>query len=113
MKNGKKRVSSPVDATLAKVHGSLVDLDRDEPSGTVPVVIRRLRLPALPVGSMFCWYNERLENHRWQLMESRRRVKHLDAARRHRKAQAMKRYRAKLRAARPDLKAIWRARRQG
>lgn len=77
-----------------------------EPSGSVPAVIRRLKLPALPVGSLFDWYHDHLDKQRCQMAESRRR----SADRRQRVAATMRRYRAKLRAARPDLKAIWRKR---
>jgi len=79
------------------------DLELD-PVGSVPRVIGRLKLPALPVGSMFAWYFDRVDKQRCQMAESRRR----SADRRARRAATMRRYRAKLRAARPDLKAIWR-----
>lgn len=71
-----------------------------EPAGSVPRVIGRLKLPALPVGSMFAWYFDRVDKQRCQMADYRRR----EADRRARKAATMRRYRAKLRKARPDLK---------
>jgi hypothetical protein len=78
-----------------------LDGDELDPVGSVPREIGRLKLPALPVGSMFSWYFDRVDKQRCQVAESRRR----SADRRQRKAATMRRYRAKLRAARPDLKA--------
>jgi hypothetical protein len=43
-----------------------------EPAGSVPRVIGRLKLPALPVGSMFAWYFDRVDKQRCQMAESRR-----------------------------------------
>ena len=76
-----------------------LEVDELAPVGSVPREIRRLKLPALPVGSMFAWYFDRVDKQRSQVAESRRRA----ADRRARKAAVMRRYRAKLRAARPDL----------
>jgi hypothetical protein len=70
-----------------------------DPAGSVPAVIRRLKLPSGPVGSMFAWYHDRLDRQRCQVAESRRR----SADRRARKALVMRRYRRKLRKARQDL----------
>jgi hypothetical protein len=86
--------------------GCILKNEALNPSGSVPAVIRRLKLPALPVGSMFAWMFDRLDKQRCQVAESRRRL----ADRKARKAATMRRYRAKIRAARPDLKAIWRKR---
>jgi hypothetical protein len=82
------------------------DAPEPDPVGLVPVVIRRLKLPVLPAGSLFAWMYDRLDKQRCQVAESRRRL----AEKRARKASTMRRYRAKIREARPDLKAIWRKR---
>jgi hypothetical protein len=77
----------------------------------VPAVIRRLKLPAgKPTGDLFAWFADRVQGHRWNVRRSKALLKHEDQARRQRKAETMRRYRAKLRAARPDLKALWKAR---
>lgn len=83
-----------------------LEVDELDPVGSVPREIRRLKLPALPAGSMFAWYFDRVDKQRCQVAESRRR----SADRRARKASTMRRYRAKLRAERPDLKATRRRR---
>jgi len=69
-------------------------------------LVLALMVVALPVGSLFSWMYDRLDKQRCQVAESRRRL----AEKRARKASTMRRYRAKLRGARPDLKAIWRKR---
>lgn len=83
-----------------------LEVDELAPVGSVPREIRRLKLPALPVGSMFAWYFDRVDKQRCQVAESRRRA----TDRRARRAAVMRRYRAKLRAARPDVKATRRRR---
>lgn len=75
-----------------------------DPVGSVPRAIRRLKLPAGPVGSMFAWYQDRLDAHRCQVNESRVRC----ADRRAQKALAMRRYRAKVRAELDEIRKIWR-----
>ncbi len=69
-------------------------------------LVLALMVVALPAGSLFAWMYDRLDKQRCQVAESRRRL----AEKRARKASTMRRYRAKIRDARPDLKAIWRKR---
>ena len=96
-KNPRKMAPNQKRGTFLKIWGSEPALD---PCGSVPAVIRRLKLPALPVGSMFAWYYDRLDKQRCQMDAYRRKV----ADRRARHAACVRRYRAKLRAGRPDLK---------
>lgn len=92
--------------THGQKRGRILEKEALDPVGSVPAVIKRLKLPVLPVGSMFAWMYDRLDKQRCQVAESRRRL----ADKRARKAATMRRYRAKIKAARPDLKAIWRKR---